>query len=77
MQNRQIGVSNCALGRGTGNWRLGNIKVTELENLALPQFPNTLIVLQWQSKSHLALSEIATELKFIDFIFILRLYFQV
>ncbi len=76
MQNRQIGVSNCALGRGTGNWRLGNMKVTE-ENLALPQFPNTLIVFQWQSKSHLALSEIATELKFIDFIFILRLYFQV
>ncbi len=44
-----------------------------------PQFPipQSLILIQWQSKANLSLAEIATELKFVDFIFILRLYFQV
>ena len=38
---------------------------------------HTLILIQWQSKPNLSLAKIATKLKFVDFIFILRLYFQI
>ena len=40
-------------------------------------FVHTLILIQWQSKPNLSLAKIATKLKFVDFVFILRLYFQI
>jgi len=40
-------------------------------------FVHALILIQWQSKPNLSLAKIATKLKFVYFVFILRLYFQI
>lgn len=46
-------------------------------NRFVSQAFNNLILIQWQSNPHLSLGKIATELKLVDFIFILGFYFQV